>query len=95
MELENPNVTMTFLIPGRINTPISRSAVQGDGSSHGVMDAGQANGMDVDKCASVAYRAIARGRHRKLIGRGELAIVYIKKWLPCLFFKIAPNISAT
>lgn len=95
LELENPNVTMTFLIPGRINTPISRSALHGDGSAHGVMDAGQANGMDVDKCAEVAYRAIARGLHRKLIGRGELAIVYIKKWFPRLFFKIAPKVSAT
>ena len=95
IEIENPNVRVTFLIPGRINTPISRSAIHGDGTAHGVMDAGQANGMDVDKCATVALRAIARGRHRKLIGRGELAIVYVKKYFPWLFFKIAGRISAT
>lgn len=95
LEVENQNITMTFLIPGRINTPISKSAVHGDGSSHGTMDAGQANGMNVDKCAKVAYKAIARGRHRKLIGGGELIMVYIRKYLPALFFKIAPRISAT
>lgn len=95
LEVENPNVRVTFLIPGRINTPISKSAVHGDGSTHGAMDAGQANGMDVDKCARVAVNAIARRRHRKLIGRGELVMVYIKKYLPWLFFKIAGKISAT
>lgn len=95
LELENPNVRVTFLIPGRINTPISKSAVLGDGSSYAKMDDGQANGMDVDSCAKIAVKAIARGKRRKLIGKGELAIVYIKKWCPWLFFKIAGRISAT
>lgn len=95
LEVENPNVNVTFLIPGRINTPISKSAVLGDGSTYARMDAGQANGMDVDKCAKVAVRAISRRKHRKLIGGGELIMVYIKKWCPCLFFKIAGRISAT
>lgn len=95
LEIENPNVRVTFLIPGRINTPISRSALHGDGKSHDAMDQGQANGMDVKACARVAVRAIARGRHRKLIGRGELVMVYIKQLCPWLFFKIAGRISAT
>lgn len=95
LEIENPNVRVTFLIPGRINTPISRSAVQGDGSTYTKMDSGQANGMDAGACAKVAADAIAKGKHRKLIGRGELAIVYVKKWCPWLFFKIAGRISAT
>lgn len=95
LEIENPNVRVTFLIPGRINTPISKSAVLGDGSSYAKMDDGQANGMDVDACAKVAVDAIAKGKRRKLIGKGELAIVYIKKWCPWLFFKIAGKISAT
>ncbi|MCQ2164546.1 MAG: SDR family NAD(P)-dependent oxidoreductase [Bacteroidales bacterium] len=95
LETENPNVRVTFLIPGRINTPISKSALHGDGRSHDAMDQGQANGMDAAACAKVAVRAIARGRHRKLIGRGELIMVYIKKLCPWLFFKIAGRISAT
>jgi len=94
LELENPNVRVTFLIPGRINTPISRSAMLGDGSAYAAMDPGQANGMDVDKCARIAVRAISRGRHRKLIGGVELIMVYIKKWCPWLFFKLAGKVSA-
>jgi len=95
LELENPNVRVTFLIPGRINTPISKSAVLGDGSTYSKMDSGQANGMDVDKCAKVAVKAVAKGRHRKLIGRIELLMVYIKKYCPWLFFKLAGRVSAT
>lgn len=95
LELENENIRVTFLIPGRVNTPISKSALDGKGEKHGVMDAGQANGISVDKCARKAVRAIARGRHRKLIGGIELVMVYIKKWFPGLFFKIAGRVKAT
>lgn len=95
IDVENPGVKVTFLIPGRINTPISKSAVQGDGSTHASMDQGQANGMPADVCARIAVKAIARGRHRKLIGGKELLMVYIRKWLPFLFFRLAPKVSAT
>ena len=95
LELENNNIKVTFLIPGRINTPISKSAILGDGSSYSKMDGGQANGMDVDKCARIALRAIAKEKHRILIGGKELLMVCIKKYIPPLFFKLARNISAT
>ena len=32
------------------------------------MDPGQANGYDVNKCAKIAIKAIARGKHEKVIG---------------------------
>ncbi len=95
LEIENPGVRVTFIIPGRINTPISKSALHADGSTHDSMDAGQANGMPVDKCARIAVRAISRGKHRKLIGGIELLMVYIKKYCPWLFFKMAGKVSAT
>ena len=95
LELENDNIKVTFLIPGRINTPISKSAILGNGSSYSKMDGGQADGMDVDKCARIALRAIAKEKHRKLIGGKELLMVYIKKYIPSLFYKLARKISAT
>jgi short-subunit dehydrogenase len=95
LELENENIKVTFLIPGRINTPISKSAILGDGSTYSKMDSGQAGGMDVDKCARVAVRAVAKGKHRKLIGGKELIMVYIKKYMPPLFYLLARKIEAT
>lgn len=95
LELENKNVRVTFIIPGRINTPISRNAMLSDGATYSKMDSGQANGMDVNKCARIAIRAIAKGKHRKLIGGKELLMVYLKKYAPWLFYSLARKVSAT
>ena len=95
LELENENLRVTFLIPGRINTQISKSALLGSGATYAKMDKGQASGMDVNQCARIAVRAIAKKRHKKLIGKMELLMVYIHKWLPCLFYKLATKISST
>lgn len=95
LELENPHLSVTFLIPGRVNTPISKSAILSDGSIYNKMDAGQANGIPVDKCARQAVRAMAKHKHRKLIGGIELLMVYIKKYCPWLFFRLARKVSAT
>ena len=95
LELENDHIKVTFLIPGRINTPISKSAILGDGTTYSKMDGGQAGGMDVNKCARIAIRAIAKGKRRKLIGGKELLLVYLKKYIPPLFYLLARRIKAT
>ncbi len=95
LELENPNIGVTFLIPGRINTRISKSALRADGTPHAEMDPGQAKGMDADKCGAIAVRAIRRRKHRKLIGGSELLMVYIHKWCLPLYYKLSKKISAT
>ena len=95
LELEYPNINVTFLIPGRINTQISKSALMGDGTAHAKMDAGQANGLDVDKCGAIAVRAIKRQKHRKLIGKKELLMAYIHKWCLPLYYRLSRKISAT
>ena len=95
LELEYDNINVTFLIPGRINTQISKSALHGDGTAHAKMDAGQANGLDVDKCGAIAVRAIKRQKHRKLIGRSELLMAHIHKYCLPLYYKLSRKISAT
>ena len=70
-------------------------ALHGDGTAHAKMDAGQANGLDVDKCGKIAVRAIKRQKHRKLIGRSELLMAYIHKYCLPLYYKLSRKISAT
>lgn len=94
LELEYPNIKVTFLIPGRIRTEISKSALLASGEKFDKMDPGQANGMDVTKCAKVAVRAIAREKHKKLIGGKELLMAYFYKYCPPLFYKLATKVSA-
>ena len=95
LDLEYPNIHVTFLIPGRINTPISKSALKGNGEQYAKMDAGQAKGLDVDKAAKRAVKAIRKEKHRKLIGKGELLMAYINRYIPWLYYKIANKISPT
>ena len=95
LELEYDNINVTFLIPGRINTQISKSALHGDGTAHAKMDAGQANGLSVEKTGQIAVRAIKRQKHRKLIGRTELLMAYIHKYCLPMYYKLSRKISAT
>ena len=58
------------------------------------MDPGQANGMDVTKCAQVALKAIAKEKHKKLIGGKELLMAWFYKYTPWLFYILARKVSA-
>lgn len=92
--LEYPQIKTTIIIPGRIHTDVSKNALDGDGKATGVMDPGQANGYDVNKCARVAIKAIARGKHQKVIGGFDTIMVPFYKYVPWLFRLIARNVSA-
>lgn len=95
LALENSQLKVTFLIPGRVHTQISKSALLADGTPYAKMDPGQAGGIDVTKCARLAVKAIEKGKHKKLLGGKELLMVYIYKYTPWLYYKLAPKISAT
>ena len=94
ISLEYPQIKTTIIIPGRIHTDVSKNALDGNGKATGIMDPGQANGYDVNKCAKVAIRAIARGRHQKVIGGFDTIMVPFYKYVPWLFRLIARNVSA-
>lgn len=87
------NITVSLLYPGRINTPISLSALDGTGKAQGIMDPGQATGMSVEKCAKKMKRAIEKSKKDTYIGGKELLMVYFKKFLPPLFYKLAKKIN--
>ena len=85
---------VTLLFPGRINTPISMSALEGDGQAHGKMDPGQAGGMDADTCARKCVRGIVRGKRQVRVGGKEMISCFVYKWFPGLFFRFAGKVSA-
>lgn len=92
--LEYPQIKTTIIIPGRIHTDVSKNALDGNGKATGIMDPGQANGYDVNRCARKAIRAIARCRHQKVIGGFDTIMVPFYKYVPWLFRLIARNVSA-
>ncbi len=94
LALEYPHIRVTVLVPGRIRTEISRSALLASGETFKKMDPGQANGMDVNKCAKVAIKAIAKEKHQQLIGGKELLMAFFYRFCPPLFYFMARRVSA-
>lgn len=92
-ELAATPVKVTIVSPGRIQTDISLHALTEDGTEHGTMDKGQAEGMPVALCASKILTAIKKNKKDILVGRKELLMYYIRKWLPALYYRLIPRIQ--
>lgn len=89
------NIHVTIACPGKINTPISMSALNSKGESHGEMDHNQATGMLVDECVRQLLNAVDKRKKEVLIGNKEIKAVTLKRFFPKLFWKIIAKQSAT
>jgi len=92
-EYASKGIEVTIICPGRVRTNISLRALDKGGKQHGQMDPGQAGGLDADKAAKRIVRAISRGRREVLVGRGELIMVYIKRFFPGLCARLSQRIK--
>jgi len=95
IETMKENIRVTLLVPGRVQTNISLHALTKDGTRHGKMDAGLATGITAEKAARQILRAIRKNRKEALIGGKERIMVYLKKYLPAVFYKIASKTDPT
>ncbi len=87
------NIKVSMLIPGRIDTNISKFAINKDGKEHGEMDPGQANGMKADKAANIIFKGLKKEKKEILVGGKELLMVHIRRFLPALYYKLAQKIK--
>jgi short-subunit dehydrogenase len=78
-------ITVTMICPGFIHTPITLSAVTGDGSPLGKMDDGQFKGKPADWCARKIIDAIEKKKEEVYIGGIETLGVRFKRLFPKLF----------
>lgn len=92
-EYYDAGIRVTIVCPGRVQTNISRYALDKGGKPHGVMDPGQAVGMTAEAAARVITRAIAKEKKEVLVGRKELLMVYIKRFFPGLCAMLARRIN--
>ena len=93
IELADYNVSVTIVMPGRVQTNISLNALNADGSRHGKMSAGQAGGMSPEQCAKKYLDAVYKRKHEVLIGGKELILVHIRRFLPRLFYRLARKLD--
>ena len=92
-EYHDKGIRVTIICPGRVNTNISRYALDKGGKPHGVMDPGQAKGMSAQDAARIITKAIAKEKKEVLVGRKELLMVYIKRFFPGLCAALARKIK--
>jgi short-subunit dehydrogenase len=95
LENKGNNIKVSVIIPGRVRTQISMHALDNTGKEHGKMDKGQAHGLSPEKAAKIIIRGIIRNKREILVGRGELALLYIRRICPWLFFRIADKVKST
>jgi dehydrogenase/reductase SDR family protein 7B len=88
LEEEKNGIKVTIAYPGKINTEISKSALNSKGEAHGLMDHNQDTGMPVEECVQKLIKAIRKNKKSVLIGNKEIYAVYIKRFFPSLFWRI-------
>jgi dehydrogenase/reductase SDR family protein 7B len=95
LENKTNNIRSSVIIPGRVRTAISMHALNSEGREHGKLDDGQAKGISPEKAAEIIIKGIKRNKREILVGSGELMLLHIRRYLPCLFFRIADKIKST
>jgi short-subunit dehydrogenase len=95
LENKSSNIRTSVIIPGRVNTAISFHALNATGKEHGRLDEGQAKGISAEKAARTIIRGILRNKREILVGKNELMLLHIRRYMPWLFFRIADKIKST
>ena len=94
--LENMRFGLSTLLvfPASVRTDMSINALRADGSPNGHMDESHSKGLDADVCAAKIVRAIERGKRNLVLARKERILLWLKKFLPSLFYKVAARLPA-
>jgi len=95
IENKKYNIRSSVIIPGRVRTKISFRALNAEGKEQGIMDPGLDKGITPEKAAEIIIRGIIRNKREILVGGSELVMLYIRRYFPALFFRLADKIKST
>jgi short-subunit dehydrogenase len=87
------NIRVSVIIPGRIKTNISANAINKEGKTHAKMDEGQDNGMAAEKSAQIICKKLGKEKKEILVGGKEIIMVYIRRFLPFLYYKLSSKVK--
>ncbi len=90
-ETEANGIKTTIICPGYIQTNISINALTGDGSPQNKMDENTDKGMTPAHLALKALNGVAQGKREIYIGGKEILGIYIKRYMPWLYYRIIRN----
>lgn len=93
IELAPEGIDVNIICPGRVNTPISISALTSDGSPHGRIDEGQKNGIPVEVCVDKIIKGLATHKPEIIIARSERVVYIIHSISKRLFYYVASRVN--
>ena len=96
-EVEPKGIAVTLVVPGMVRTDISAHAMTASGDAYGITDRNQAAGMPPDECAGKILNGVAAHRREftvAMVPKLRLA-VFVRRFLPALFFKLIAKAKVT
>jgi short-subunit dehydrogenase len=94
-EYFDKGIRSTLVFPGRVSTNISLGALGPDGKPQNIMDHGQETGIPADECAMDILNGIRKNKKEVYSGGREVWMVYVKRFLPGLAFRLARKVKRT
>jgi len=95
IEYFDQGIRTTMIYPGRVRTNISIGALGPDGKPYQKMDPGQEKGIPAEDCAMDIVSGIAKNKREVNPGGREILMVYIRRFLPGLAFRLARKVKRT
>lgn len=91
-----PDIYVTLITPGWIQTNLTLNAVTGDGSQHNKMGPSTASGLSPEDFSMQLIQVINKRKNEAYIGRSkEKLAIYIKRFFPGLLAKIVRKAKTT
>ena len=87
------NIRVTMVCPGMVKTNISIHSLTSSGGEHGLMDKGQQEGVSASCVAKKIVKAVSNNRKEIIIGKKDVIMPYLKRYVPWLFYQIARRVN--
>jgi dehydrogenase/reductase SDR family member 7B len=88
-EVWREGIKVTLACPGYVKTAVSDNALGPRGEKHGRTDRTHQSGIAPERCAAAIVRGVARGREEIYVGGWEVAGIWLMRFTPWLFSRIA------
>lgn len=92
-ELVDDHIIITLISPGFVKTSVSINAFVGDGSTQNSMDDRQNDGMEVGVFVKKMIHAMLKKKEVAYIGKKEVIMVYIHRYIPWLYYRMIPRVK--
>jgi len=92
-EVYDDNIKVSLICPGFVKTNVTINALKGDGSKNNQMAESTAGGFEPSEFAPKVLRVIKKGKREVYIGRKEVMGVYLNRYIPGLWARIARGLK--